>query len=64
MATFVLVHGSFHGGWCWRKVAPALREAGLDYHEIDTGHDAMVTAPGELTDILLAVAEERRSKRG
>lgn len=28
MATIVLVHGSFHGGWCWRKVAPALREAG------------------------------------
>lgn len=28
MATFVLVHGSFHGGWCWRKVAPSLREAG------------------------------------
>lgn len=28
MATYVLVHGSFHGGWCWREVAPALREAG------------------------------------
>ena len=19
--TFVLVHGSWHGGWCWRRVA-------------------------------------------
>jgi pimeloyl-ACP methyl ester carboxylesterase len=31
MATFVLVHGAFHGGWCWRDVAAKLREAG---HEV------------------------------
>jgi hypothetical protein len=24
MATFVLVHGSWHGGWCWQKLAPLL----------------------------------------
>jgi pimeloyl-ACP methyl ester carboxylesterase len=24
MATFVLVHGSCHGGWCWKKVTPLL----------------------------------------
>ena len=28
MATFVLVHGAWHGGWCWWKTAPLLREAG------------------------------------
>lgn len=28
MATFLLVHGSWHGGWCWDKVAPLLRAAG------------------------------------
>ena len=33
MATFVLVHGAFHGGWCWRKVATHLRAAG---HEVFT----------------------------
>ena len=26
--TFVLVHGAFHGGWCWRDVANTLRQAG------------------------------------
>ena len=26
--TFVLVHGAFHGGWCWRAVARLLRDAG------------------------------------
>ena len=26
--TYVLVHGAFHGGWCWRRVADLLRAAG------------------------------------
>jgi pimeloyl-ACP methyl ester carboxylesterase len=26
--TFVLVHGAWHGGWCWRDVAAILRQAG------------------------------------
>lgn len=24
----VLVHGAWHGGWCWERVAPLLRQAG------------------------------------
>jgi pimeloyl-ACP methyl ester carboxylesterase len=30
MATFVLVHGAWHGAWCWRRVARMLRSAGHD----------------------------------
>ncbi|MBX6318181.1 alpha/beta hydrolase [Pigmentiphaga sp.] len=26
--TYVLVHGAWHGGWCWRRVADRLRGAG------------------------------------
>jgi pimeloyl-ACP methyl ester carboxylesterase len=26
--TFVLVHGAWHGGWCWKKLTPLLRAAG------------------------------------
>src|SRR5258708_37041422 len=26
--TFVLVHGAWHGGWCWKKVVPLLQAAG------------------------------------
>jgi pimeloyl-ACP methyl ester carboxylesterase len=33
MAIFVLVHGMWHGGWCWKKVTPLLRAAG---HEVYT----------------------------
>jgi len=32
-ATFVLVHGAWHGGWCWKKLTPLLRAAG---HEVIT----------------------------
>ncbi len=28
MANFVLVHGAWHGGWCWRRVADRLAAAG------------------------------------
>jgi pimeloyl-ACP methyl ester carboxylesterase len=28
MATFVLVHGSFHGAWCWERLTPLLAEHG------------------------------------
>jgi len=33
MTTFVLVHGAWHGGWCYKRVARLLREAG---HEVYT----------------------------
>jgi len=29
-ATYVLVHPAWHGGWCWKKVAPLLRASGHD----------------------------------
>ena len=31
MSTFILVHGAWHGGWCWRHIAPLLRASG---HEV------------------------------
>jgi pimeloyl-ACP methyl ester carboxylesterase len=33
MTTFVLVHGAWHGGWCYKRVARSLRQAG---HEVYT----------------------------
>ncbi|MGI9345164.1 MAG: alpha/beta fold hydrolase [Gammaproteobacteria bacterium] len=41
MATFVLVHGASHGGWCWYKVAAHLRSHGHRVHAPDLpGHGA------------------------
>jgi pimeloyl-ACP methyl ester carboxylesterase len=31
--TFLLVHGAWHGGWCWKKLNPLLRAAG---HQVFT----------------------------
>jgi pimeloyl-ACP methyl ester carboxylesterase len=28
MGTFVLIHGAWHGAWCWKKVVPLLEEEG------------------------------------
>jgi pimeloyl-ACP methyl ester carboxylesterase len=28
MATYVLIHGAWHGGWCWRKVVSLLESKG------------------------------------
>ena len=28
MSRFVLVHGAWHGAWCWKKVVPLLEERG------------------------------------
>src|SRR5215471_12303896 len=28
MATFLLIHGSYQGGWIWQRVAARLRDAG------------------------------------
>ena len=41
MTTVVLVHGAWHGGWCWEHLTPQLDRAGLDHVAVDlpfTGH--------------------------
>lgn len=30
MAIYMLVHGAWHGGWCWQRVTPFLRGRGHD----------------------------------
>ena len=35
MASFVLIHGSWHGAWCWDKLAPRLRDQGHRVAAID-----------------------------
>ncbi len=48
--TFVLVHGAFHGGWCWRAVATLLRDAG---HSVFT---PTLTGLGERRHLMSAAA--------
>lgn len=46
MATYVLVHGAWHGGWCWQRVAPLLRQSG---HSVFT---PTLTGLGERSHLL------------
>jgi len=46
--TFVLVHGAWHGGWCWRRVADRLRAGG---HTVFT---PTLTGLGERSHLLHA----------
>ena len=46
MATYLLVHGGWHGGWCWRRVTAILRDAG---HEVFT---PTLTGLGERSHLL------------
>jgi pimeloyl-ACP methyl ester carboxylesterase len=68
MATYVLVHGFWHGGWCWKKIVPLLRAAG---HDVLTptltglGERRHLAHPGvnldtHLTDVLNVLEYEDR----
>jgi pimeloyl-ACP methyl ester carboxylesterase len=46
MATFVLVHGAWHGSWCWKRVRKALLALG---HEVFT---PTLTGVGERAHLL------------
>lgn len=46
MATYVLVHGGGHGGWCFNRLTPLLRAAG---HEV---HSPTLTGLGERRHLL------------
>lgn len=60
-ATVVLVHGAFHGAWCWDRVVPHLEARGVPVLAIDLpGHGADSASPGDLyahADALRAVLE-------
>lgn len=46
MSTFVLVHGAWHGSWCWKRVRRALQAQG---HEVFT---PALTGVGERSHLL------------
>jgi pimeloyl-ACP methyl ester carboxylesterase len=51
MSMFVLVHGAYHGGWCWDRLVPELERLGhravapdLPCDDADAGYDEYVAA--------------------
>jgi hypothetical protein len=59
MATFGLVHGAWHGAWCWDRLVPELEargHLGVDSVELEGGHSPFLSRPAELAEALIRVA--------
>ncbi|TAL04925.1 MAG: alpha/beta fold hydrolase [Rhodospirillaceae bacterium] len=52
MPTFILIHGAFHGGWCWEHVVPLLEAAG--HRAIAPNLPGMGGDPTPLNQVTLA----------
>ncbi len=50
MSTYVLVHGAYHGGWCYEKIVPLLEAAGHTAIAVDLpGHGDNPAPMAEVT---------------
>jgi pimeloyl-ACP methyl ester carboxylesterase len=65
MTTFVLVHGAWHGGWCWEKLVPLLEARGhravapdLPGHGADRTPTAQVTLESCAERVRAAIAAQ------
>ena len=64
MATFLLIHGAWHGGWCWERLVPELEARGHAAHAPDLpGHGADPAEPASVTmdDYVARVTERLRA---
>ena len=59
MTHILLVHGAWHGAWCWHKAMPALAAAGFTPHAIDLpGHGLRAAETQTLAAYAEAVADK------
>jgi pimeloyl-ACP methyl ester carboxylesterase len=66
MANFVLVHGAWHGGWCWRRVVDALQAQGHRTHAVtltgvgERAHllSSLITLETHIADVANAIEAE------
>jgi pimeloyl-ACP methyl ester carboxylesterase len=58
VSTYVLVHGAWHGGWCWRKLVPLLEAQG---HRVTT---PTLTGLGERSHLAGRGRRPRHAREG
>ena len=64
-ATVVLVHGAWHGAWCWDRVVDGLAARGVDVVAIDLpGHGASTERLGDLHGDAAALSRALDALRG
>jgi pimeloyl-ACP methyl ester carboxylesterase len=52
MTTIVLVHGAFHGGWCWEPLLPELASRGVDALTVDLPLTSLDEDAAAVTSVL------------
>jgi pimeloyl-ACP methyl ester carboxylesterase len=57
MPTILLVHGAWHGSWCWQRVTPLLERRGLAVRTVDL--PSVGAEPGTATDLSADAAAVR-----
>ena len=58
ISNVLLVHGAWHGAWCWAPLQQALDQLGIPSHAIDLpGHGISPLPPGDLHGDAAAVVE-------
>ncbi|RYY91973.1 MAG: alpha/beta hydrolase [Comamonadaceae bacterium] len=66
MANFVLVHGAWHGAWCWHRVTTALQAQGHRVHAVtltglgERAHllSPLITLETHIADVMNAIVAE------
>ena len=69
MANYLLVHGAWHGAWCWRHVLPLLRSGGGEAHAVtltglgDRAHlaHAGINLDTHIQDVIGVIEAEERN---
>jgi pimeloyl-ACP methyl ester carboxylesterase len=54
-STVVLVHGAWHGSWCFDRVLPVMHAAGVDVRALDLAGDGFASDVASVRDALDAV---------
>jgi pimeloyl-ACP methyl ester carboxylesterase len=58
MATFVLVHGAWHGSWCWTALTPLLVEAGHAVLAVDLPCDDPSASFDDSADVVVRETQQ------
>ena len=58
MTTFALVHGAWHGAWCWEMLSPLLRQAGHDVVAMDLPCDDTTATFENYADVVCIALDD------
>jgi pimeloyl-ACP methyl ester carboxylesterase len=54
MSTFALVHGAWHGAWCWEQLTPELEQLGHRVLTLDLPSDQALASFDDYADVVCA----------